>query len=117
MGKVAILVMADTENSDDKARLNLAMLTLREFFEAGYEVKIIFEGAATKWIKLLANPDHKIHSFYSKAKEHIEVCSYCAIAYGVKEISVEEGLKLATEYKGHPSIKNLVDNKYEIITY
>jgi hypothetical protein len=117
MERTAIIIMSDIENVADKARLSLAMLATREFHEAEEEVKIIFEGAATKWISLLKNPEHKIHSFYAKIKGKIEVCGYCANAYGVKELVEAEGLKIVTEYKGHPSIRKLVKNNFNIITY
>ncbi len=42
MKKTAIILMADTEQVSDKARLSLAMLVLRELDEAGDEAKIIF---------------------------------------------------------------------------
>ncbi len=79
--------------------------------------KSFFEGAGTKWIKQLSDPQHKINSFYNKIKNKIEVCSYCANAYGVKEVAIKENLTLVTEYKGHPSIRKLIFDDYTIITY
>lgn len=54
MAKAAILVLADTESHADLGRVVNAMVAAKEFKHAGDEVKLIFDGAATKWPGALA---------------------------------------------------------------
>ena len=45
------------------------------------------------------------------------VCDYCSAAFGVDEAVADAGLTVVDEYEGHPSIRSLVDDEYEIITF
>ena len=117
MNNTALLILAGTETSESKAKFSLAMLAARELFENDENFKVIIEGAAVNWISEVLKEDHKIHSFFMKIKDKVEVCGYCASSFGVKEVSQEAGLHIATEYKGHPSIRNLIVENYTILTY
>jgi hypothetical protein len=45
------------------------------------------------------------------------VCDYCVTAFGgEKQLVVDEGLNLAAEYNGHPSIAKLINGGYQVIT-
>ena len=50
MVKVAFVVLADTETREGLGRTVNAMIGTKEFKEAGDEVRLIFDGAATRWI-------------------------------------------------------------------
>jgi hypothetical protein len=41
----------------------------------------------------------------------------CAAAFGVKEEIQKSGIALLGEYEGHPSVRNLVLQGYQIITF
>jgi hypothetical protein len=45
------------------------------------------------------------------------VCAYCAGAFGVKEAVVAQGVQLVGEYEGHPSVRRLVHDGYQVITF
>jgi hypothetical protein len=38
-------------------------------------------------------------------------------AFGVKDAMVGQGVALAGEYEGHPSVRRLVHDGYEVITF
>jgi len=45
------------------------------------------------------------------------VCDYCASAYCVDEAVAAAGLERVDEFEGHPSIRDLVADGYEVITF
>lgn len=117
MNKAAIIVLADTETHGELSRVSLALVAVKEFKDANFDVKMIFEGAGTKWIGKLSDTENKMHHLYEKVKDKIGVCSFCSKSYGTNEIAIKEGLPLLEEYKGHASIKKLVTEDYEIVVY
>lgn len=118
MPKVAILVLADTESHSDLGRLVNALEAVKEFKEAGNDVQLIFDGAASKWPVELGKSEHRAHRLYESVKDKVGgVCSFCAAAFGVKEKIPATGARLLTEYDGHPSLRRLVSEGYQIITF
>ncbi len=118
MKKVAIVVLADTETHEALGRAVNALISAREFIEAGDETTILFDGAGTRWVPELSNPDHDYHEAFNSVREQIAgACSYCSSAFGVKEEVEASGITLIEEYKGHPSLQKLVSQDYQVITF
>ncbi|AFO56087.1 hypothetical protein NJ7G_0838 [Natrinema sp. J7-2] len=44
-------------------------------------------------------------------------CDYCAGAFGVEDAIDDAGVVTIDDNEGHPSIRSLVADDYEIITY
>jgi hypothetical protein len=44
-------------------------------------------------------------------------CEFCAGAFGVGEAIDDAGVVTLDDHDGHPSIRSLVDDGYEIITF
>lgn len=118
MTKVAIVLLADTENLGDMGRMANALSAVQEFKEAGDEVRLIFDGAAVKWIGELSDPQHKYHEHYQAVQDRISgVCKYCAGAFQVTEQVQRSGVPFADEHNGHPSFRRLVNDGYQVITF
>ncbi len=118
MSKIAIVIFSDTITVEALGKISNAFMLASEAIEAGDELKIIFEGAATKWIGELEKEDHKLHGLYSGLKSSITgVCAYCAQAFGVKNEVEKSGLPLLSEYKKHPSLRSLFAEGYQVITF
>jgi len=118
MTNVAVVVFADTESHADLARVVNAMITVREFKEANDEVRLIFDGAGTKWIGELAKSEHPSHRLYESVRDKIAgVCAFCAGAFGATEAVKAEGITLLDEYKRHPSIRKLVVDGYQVLIF
>lgn len=118
MVKVAIVVLADTETHGDMGRVANALEAVKELKEAKDEIKLIFDGAGTKWIAELSKPDHVLNSLFDSVKDKIAgACSFCAGAFGVKDGVQACGVLLLGEYDGHPSFKKLVSQGYQVITF
>ena len=63
MTKAAVIVLADTETHGDLARFVNAMLTSKEFAEAGDDVELIFDGAGTQRPGVLADRQMEMMQF------------------------------------------------------
>lgn len=116
MKKFVILVHA-SENEGAKALHSL--LYAQELYEAGNEVKVIFDGAGTVWVKKFESPENKYNPLYKAVKKLgvIEgVCEYCAGAFGVQNEVKQSGLLTLGQRNGHPSLAQLVAEDYQIIT-
>jgi hypothetical protein len=118
MAKAAVVLLADTETKEGLGRMSNALTTVREFKEESQEVTLIFDGAGTKWIGELSDPDHKYNRHFESVKDDIQgACAYCARAFGVKDEVQESGVELLGDFEGHPSIANLVSQGYQVITF
>lgn len=118
MKKIAVLIMADTETLEAMGRVSNAFVLIKEIIENGDDYRLIFEGAGVKWIGVLEDENHRLHQQYKEIKPHITgVCSYCTEAFGMKNSIKKSGINLIAEYNGHPSIRNLVVQGFEIITF
>lgn len=118
MAKVAIVLLADTETPGDMGRMANALTAAREFKQGGDEVTIIFDGAGTKWVAELSSSDHRYHRVFDEVRDRIGgACAYCSRAYGVKDAVEEAGVPLLRDFADHPSLKRLVDDGYQVITF
>lgn len=116
--KIAIVILADTDTSADKAKVANALTTAYEFKEAGEEVTVVFTGAGTKWVAELSDPDHRLHRAFELVKDKVAgACKACAVSFGVREEVEASGVPLLTEYRGHQSLRKLVKEGFEIVTF
>jgi len=92
--------------------------TAKEFAEnEDDEVELIFDGAGTQWIPELEDEDNDNHELYRAVRGDTSVCDYCAGAFGVEDAVADAGLVTLDDNGGHPSVRSLVDDDYEIITF
>ena len=118
MTKIAIVVFSDTDTMEAMGKLSNAFMLASEVLENSGDLKFIFEGAGTKWIGELEKPGHKLHELYAGLKKNLTgACSFCAQAFGVKNEVEKAGIPLISEYKNHPSILNLVNEGYQVLTF
>lgn len=118
MTKIAIVVFSDTETAEALGKVSNAFMLALEAIENGDDLKIIFEGAGTKWIGQMEKEDHKLNKLYLSIKNHITgACSFCAKAFGVKNEVEKAGITMLSDFKDHPSIRSLVVEGYQIISF
>ena len=116
--KVAIVILADTETSADRAKVANALTTAYEFKEAGEEVTVVFTGAGTRWVGELSDPDHRLHRAFDLVKDKVAgACKACAVSFGVKEEVEASSMPLLAEYRGHQSLRKLVSEGFQVITF
>ncbi len=115
--KMAIVIFADTDTPEAMGRITNGLGMAKDFKSHGYELTIIFDGAGTRWIGKLIQPDHKFHKHYKAVEENVKgACSFCSNAFGVKHQVEQAGVTLLDEFEGHPSIRKLTDEGFEVIT-
>ena len=68
MAKAAIVLLADTETKEGLGRMSNALTTVREFKGQRQEVTLIFDGAGTKWVGELSDPDHKYNRHFESVR-------------------------------------------------
>lgn len=117
MSKVAIVVLADTETHGDMERATNALETAKELKEANDEVQLIFDGAGTKWIPELSRKDSRFSRQFDSIRDRIGACRFCAVAFGAKDEIERAGIPLLGEYEGHPSLRKLISQDYQVITF
>jgi hypothetical protein len=44
-------------------------------------------------------------------------CDFCSAAFGVKQKVIETGVTLLNEYDRHPSLRKLVAEDFQVITF
>ncbi|MFC7074098.1 hypothetical protein ACFQJ7_01895 [Halovenus rubra] len=92
--------------------------TAREFAQtAGDGVELIFDGAGTQWVPELEDEDHDYHDLYQSVRDEASACDFCAGAFGVDAAIDDAGVVTLDDHDGHPSIRSLVDDDYEMITF
>lgn len=118
MAKVGVVLLADTESHGDMGRMVNALTSAREFKDGGDEVTIILDGAGTKWVAELSSPEHRYNREFAEVKDRVAgACAYCSRAFGVTEAVEAAGVPLLRDYADHPSLKRLIDDGYQILTF
>ena len=116
--KVAIILFADTDRPEGMGRMANALTSAREFKEAGDEVVVVFDGAGVRWVPELADEGHKYHGLLEEVRYVVSgACVYCARAYGVKDQVEAASIPFLDDFRGHPSIRSLVADGHQIITF
>ena len=118
MTKAAVIILAGTDSHADQGRLANGLETAKEFAETdGDDVELIFDGAGTQWIPELEDEDSDYHELYQAVRDNAAACDYCSGAFGVEDAVADSGVVTLDDYEGHPSIRSLVADDYEIITF
>lgn len=118
MAKISVVVLAGTELHSDLARVLNALALTKEAKQAGDEVELVFDGAGVSWIPELHDPEHKLHKVFEAVKDKVAgACEFCAGAFDVKDGVREAGIAFLSEFEGHPSLRQRVDEGFEVITF
>jgi hypothetical protein len=118
MAKAAVIILAGTDGHANVGRLVNGLETAKEFAETdGDEVELIFDGAGTQWIPELEDEESDYHELYQSVREDSAVCDFCSGAFGVDDAVDDAGVVRLDDHDGHPSVRSLVADGYEVITF
>jgi hypothetical protein len=120
MNKVAIVVLAGTEQQDSMGRIVNALMAVKEFKENNDEVQLIFTGLGTTWLAELSRPEHQLHDTYQAIKENIAgagACGFCARVYDATDTIKACGIPVLSDYGTNMSYVKLINNVYQVITF
>lgn len=112
----AIVVLSDPSSSSDEAfgRVFNALATAYDHHRAGDDVTMLFQGAGTRWVAELQQPDHPAHQLFEAVRETVAgVSSACATAFGAADDAAAAGLPLLDDNRvpgtsGLPSLRDLI---------
>lgn len=125
MNKAAIIILADPSQQTEESlgRLFNALAAAYDFKQHDDEVTILFQGAGTRWTGILANPEHPCHVLFNAVADRVAgVSCGCAEVFGATEDAKKSGFDLITDNPipgtpGLPSLRNLVEQGYTILTF
>ncbi|AEN04918.1 DsrE family protein [Halolamina sp.] len=118
MVKAAVVILAGTDGNSNLGRLVNGLESAREFAETeGDDLELIFDGAGTQWIPELEDEAHDYHELYQAVRDDASACDYCSGAFGVADAVEDAGVVTLDDHDGHPSIRSLVSDEYEILTF
>jgi hypothetical protein len=118
MNKAALIVLADAESHADLGRAFNALVAAKEFKDGGDDIRLIIDGAGTRWPGALSDPKHLAHDAFEAVSDVVTgACDFCAKAFEAEEATRSAHVPLLNEYDGHPSIRRLVSDGYQVITF
>jgi hypothetical protein len=117
MHKVAIVIYSGLEGSGISA-VYRAFGFAAELLEAGDDVTLVFDGTGTETLAAVMAEGHDLHRAWLKARPALRgACSYCAKSYGVREALVAAEVPMLTEDRNHASLRGLLNEGRQIVTF
>jgi hypothetical protein len=114
--RVAVVIYQDS--TKDLARAYRGLMTAVEFIEAGDEVTVVYDGSGVDTLAAASAPAHQLHRMVEKLRPVTKgACGFCASAHGVKDAIEAAGWPLLGDYKGHASIRALVGEGYQVLSF
>jgi hypothetical protein len=81
-------------------------------------VAIVFDGAGSKSAAEMAEPAHRFHKLFDSLRAQVRgVCRYCAQSYEVLDKIEGAGLPLLADDRGHASLRALLLQGRQIVTF
>lgn len=117
MNKIAVVIYSKLEGSG-KSAVYRALMFVDELLRAGDDVALVFDGSGTTALAAMLDPAHSVHRVWTKAKPALRgACAYCAKSYDVAELLEAAAIPLLTEDKGHASLRALLLEGRQIVTF
>lgn len=123
--KTAIIILSDPKSGSEEAlgRVFNALAAAYDYKQAGDDVEILFQGAGTRWVGELANPEHPAYTLFEAVKDTVAgVSCGCADVFGATEEVEKSGFDFITDNpvpgtSGLPSLRKLTAEGYNILTF
>jgi hypothetical protein len=115
--KVALVIYSNV-TTEAQSRAYRAFGFAAELLAAGDDVTLVFDGGGSATLAAVLDPGHDLHRAWTRAAPALRgVCSYCARAYGVHDALVAAGIPLLADDRGHASLRVLLDEGRQIVTF
>ena len=123
--KAAIVVLSDPKAGTEEAfgRVFNALASAYDFKKKGSPVRLLFQGAGTRWVGELTRADHPAHALFEEVRDVVEgVSAACATAFGAREAATDYGFELLSGNEvpgtaGLPSLGALVADGYTVLIF
>ncbi len=115
--KIAIVIYSNV-TTEALSRAYRAFGFAAELLAAGDDVSIVFDGGGSATLAAVLDPKHDLHRAWTKVAPALRgVCGYCAKAYGVQDALIAAGIPMLADDHGHASLRALLDEGRQIITF
>lgn len=123
--RAAIVILSDPSSGTEEAlgRLFNALASAYDFKQNGDDVTLLFQGAGTRWIGEVSKVEHPAHDLFEAIKDTVAgVSCGCADVFGATDSAVKSGFDLIKDNDvpgttGLPSLRNLIADGYQILTF
>jgi len=114
---VAVVIYSNI-TTEAASRAYRAFGFVAELLAHGDDVTLVFDGGGSATLAAVLDPTHDLHRAWQKAAPALKgVCGYCARAYGVEADLKAAGVTLLTQDHGHASLRDLLGNGRQIVTF
>lgn len=122
--KTVIVVLSDPKGGDEAlGRLFNALAAAHDFRMRKQEVRLVFQGAGTRWAGILRSADHPAHALYKAVEDTVDgVSRGCSDVFGARESAEQAGFDLIGTNpipgtSGMASLANYAAEGYSVITF
>lgn len=117
MNRVAVVIYSRLEGAG-KSAVYRALMFVDELRRGGDDVALVFDGAGTTALAEMQAPGSDLHATWTKAAPALRgACRYCARSYGVLDALEAARVPLLGDDRGHASLRNLLLEGRQIITF
>jgi hypothetical protein len=115
--KIAVVIYSNLDGAG-KSAVYRALMFVEELLRSGDDVALVFDGAGSSALADVIKPDSSLHRAWTQAAPALRgVCGYCAKAYEVKDELVSAGMPMLVDDRGHASLRALLLEDRQIITF
>lgn len=115
--KVAVVVYTNAM-TEAPSRAYRAFGFVAELLAHGDDVTLVFDGGGSATLAAVLDEKHKLHAAWTMAAPALRgVCGHCAGAYGVSGPLTTAGIPFLDDDKGHASLRALLDEGRQIVTF
>lgn len=123
--KTAIVILSDPNNGTEESagRAFNALAAAYDFKKQGEDVRILFQGAGTRWVGELTKTEHPFHTLFETVKDKVAgVSCACATVFGATESVEQAGFELVKGNPvpgttGLPSLLELTREGYTVLNF
>jgi hypothetical protein len=117
MHSIAIVIYSKLEGAGNSA-IYRALMFADELQRHGDDVVVVFDGAGTTAAAALVDPAQPLHRVYERVRSRVRgFCQACAKSYGVPDALLAAGLPPLTDDRGHASLRGLLAEGRQIVTF
>jgi hypothetical protein len=117
MFRIALVITSRLEGAG-KSAVYRALMFAQELQRAGDDVCLVFDGAGSLSAAEMLQPDHPMHAGFNAVRAQVRgVCRHCAKSYGVLDAVQTAGLPLLGDDRGHASLRALLVEGRQILTF
>jgi len=120
----AVVVLSDPQNGEESlGRLFNALAATYDLQQRGLPVDLIFQGAGTRWISVVTQPDHPAHGLYRAVEGRVAgVSGACAGVFGTRGAAESAGFALLTNNRvpgtsGMASLAGYIASGDRVLTF